>query len=119
MRNDEVIRKTAIDYWDFDQSGVVPIQDESFELEKGDAISTSCYFDTDSSDTFGLGTLDEMCMALFLYYPRQPNLFICGPDFGACSTSYESTSLDSEDDLGREFGYGEYTALYLLFLKHV
>ena len=108
MRDGEVIRKTAIDYWDFDQTGVVAVQEESFELKKGDVISTSCYFDTEAGDTFGLGTYDEMCMTLILYYPRQPNLYICGPDNGVCSTSYESALLKSEDDLGRAFGYGEF-----------
>jgi len=75
-------------------------------MYKGDAISTQCYFDTKSSDVFGLGTNDEMCMTIFLYYPRQPNLFICGPDSGICSASHDSSALASEEDLGREFGYG-------------
>ena len=106
MRDGEVIRKTSIDYWDFDQNGVTPVQRESFELKKGDVISTSCYFDTGPDDVFGLGTPDEMCMTILLYYPRQPNLFMCGVDFdsASCSTSYESKLLASEEELGRKFG---------------
>merc|ERR1712038_1026930 len=107
VRDGEVVRKTAIDYWDFDQNGVTPVQRESFELKKGDVISTSCYFDTGPDDVFGLGTPDEMCMTILLYYPRQPNLFMCGVDFdsASCSTSYESKLLASEEELGRTFGY--------------
>lgn len=109
IRDGEVVRKTAIDYWDFDQTGVAAVQRESFELKKGDVISTSCYFDTGSDDVFGLGTPDEMCMTILLYYPRQPNLFICGLDFhdATCSASYEYKLLSSEEELGRKFGYDE------------
>ena len=51
-----------------------------FTIEPGDALRTECRYDTrgaSSSIPFGPATSQEMCMQVFLYYPKQPE-FLCG-----------------------------------------
>lgn len=105
IRDGKVISETSIDYWDYYQNGAVVVPHKSYELHKGDVISTICYYETKPGYKFGFGARDEMCFAGFLYYPRQSSMVMCGLDFGICSISYESVQLASEDDLGRSFGY--------------
>ena len=52
----------------------------NFTIVPGDALRTECRYDTsgDSHATpFGPATSQEMCMQVFLYYPKQPE-FLCG-----------------------------------------
>eukprot|EP00227_Mantoniella_beaufortii_P012630 CAMPEP_0197578112 /NCGR_PEP_ID=MMETSP1326-20131121/2476_1 /TAXON_ID=1155430 /ORGANISM="Genus nov. species nov., Strain RCC2288" /LENGTH=542 /DNA_ID=CAMNT_0043141271 /DNA_START=115 /DNA_END=1740 /DNA_ORIENTATION=+ len=52
----------------------------NFTIDKGDSLRTTCRYDT-SQDTqpvhFGPATSDEMCMQVFLYWPKQYT-FLCG-----------------------------------------
>ena len=51
-----------------------------FEIRPGDALRTECRYDTSdaaSSIPFGPATSQEMCMQVFLYYPKQRE-FLCG-----------------------------------------
>jgi|TARA_B110000305_G_C19328852_1_gene582892 hypothetical protein len=52
----------------------------NFTITPGDALRTECRYDT-SGDTkstqFGPATSQEMCMQVFLYYPKQQP-FLCG-----------------------------------------
>ena len=51
-----------------------------FSIQPGDALRTECRYDTRgaaSSIPFGPATSQEMCMQVFLYYPKQPE-FLCG-----------------------------------------
>ena len=52
----------------------------NFTVQKGDSLRTVCRYDT-SEDTapisFGPATSDEMCMQVFLYWPKQYT-FLCG-----------------------------------------
>ena len=51
-----------------------------FSIQPGDALRTECRYDTRGSSAsipFGPATSQEMCMQVFLYYPKQPE-FLCG-----------------------------------------
>ena len=52
----------------------------NFTLAPGDSLRTTCRYDTSADDApieFGPATSQEMCMQVFLYYPKQPT-FLCG-----------------------------------------
>ena len=52
----------------------------NFSIQPGDALRTECRYDTSaasSSIPFGPATSQEMCMQVFLYYPKQRE-FLCG-----------------------------------------
>jgi len=71
IRNGEVIRMSAVDYFDFDQQGSQAIQQQPFQILPGDAFRTRCYFNgKDDSVTWGAGSHQEMCISFLTYYPR-------------------------------------------------
>ena len=52
----------------------------SFTIIPGDSLRTTCCHDTTEEDApvrFGAATTDEMCMQVFLCWPKQPT-FLCG-----------------------------------------
>ncbi|CAF2078555.1 unnamed protein product [Rotaria magnacalcarata] len=56
------------------------ILSKPIKLYPGDELSTRCVYRTTNKDTITLGgekTKDEMCMHVFMYYPRMSNLYIC------------------------------------------
>lgn len=70
FRDGELIRTGVVDYYDFDQNGGPPVQQETFEIWPGDAFRTRCYFDSNDGEVWGLASQDEMCIAFLYYYPR-------------------------------------------------
>ncbi len=109
-RDGEIIHESHIDYWDFDQTGTPAPQNEPYLVKKGDSFKTICYYNSDSNTKFGLGSEDEMCMVLILYFPKQ-NLSSCALSGGStCKSKFEGrTFLDSVSDLERVFGNNDLT----------
>jgi len=70
MRDGQVIRSAAVDFWDFDQNGDQAVQQGSFEIMPGDAFRTRCYFDSNDGEVWGLASHNEMCISFLYYYPR-------------------------------------------------
>jgi len=71
IRNGEVIRTSVVDFFDFDQQGSQPVQQETFEILPGDSFRTRCYFNgDDDSVKWGAGSHEEMCISFLTYYPR-------------------------------------------------
>jgi hypothetical protein len=73
VRDGQVIRTGAVDYYEFSQSGGPAVQQPQFEIYPGDSFNVRCYYknDEDSNRTFGIGSAQEMCMAFLVYYPRK------------------------------------------------
>jgi hypothetical protein len=114
VRNGQVIHEASVDYWDFAQNGLKSVQQQPYVMRVGDQIRTICYYDANSSTTFGLGSLNEMCLAFLSYYPAQ-NIAASYCAVGKsrpCSESYSSRILKSEKDIGRVFGTTYSSATY-------
>jgi Copper type II ascorbate-dependent monooxygenase, N-terminal domain/DOMON domain/Copper type II ascorbate-dependent monooxygenase, C-terminal domain len=114
IRNGDVVHKAAVEYWEFDQNGNAAVQQGSFVIQPGDGFRTTCYYeDPDGTRSFGLASAEEMCMAFMYYYPRKKFdlgndmslSWFCGYDmfFPQCNSTYESRSLDSKEEINREY----------------
>ena len=68
---------TATGHFSHEDQKFVPVD---FTVKAGDSLKTSCVYDTSADDApipFGPSTQDEMCMQVFLYWPKQYT-FLCG-----------------------------------------
>ena len=68
---------TATGHFSHEDQKFVPVD---FTVKAGDSLKTSCIYDTSADDApipFGPSTQDEMCMQVFLYWPKQYT-FLCG-----------------------------------------
>jgi len=115
IRDGQVVRSGAIDYFDFDQNGNLPLVQDPFDILPGDGFRTSCYYSNEGNSKtriFGYGSRDEMCIAFLLYYPRKhidvdgfSKSWECGiPYLSACSSTHNGRILSSDDDMKRMFG---------------
>ena len=110
IRNGTVIHEATVDYWDFAQNGLKSVQQQPYVVRVGDQIRTICYYEANSTTTFGLGSLNEMCLAFMSYYPVQNISFAsCGVGMDQfllpqCSASYSHRKLQSDKEMGRVFG---------------
>ena len=69
--------ESAAGAFDHDEQHFEPA---NFTVEKGDSLRTVCRYDTSEDAapiSFGPATSDEMCMQVFLYWPKQYT-FLCG-----------------------------------------
>lgn len=68
---------TATGHFSHEDQKFVPVD---FTVKAGDSLKTSCIYDTSADNApipFGPSTQDEMCMQVFLYWPKQYT-FLCG-----------------------------------------
>lgn len=120
IRNGEIVRKGAVQYYDFEQQGGFEVIQEPFQVLPGDAFNVVCGFDADVGERWGLASSEEMCITFLFYYPRQVVMFddengpvqlqpMCGVGFDdflpGCEVEHRVTpnfnSFERED---REFG---------------
>ena len=108
VRDGAPIRSGSVEFYDFEQAGVYSVIQDSFALKRGDSFRTTCYYDANQGDKFGLASDDEMCIAFLLYYPKQSfPAFYCGPDHfvgEACTADYESKTLVDLGEIGAARG---------------
>jgi Copper type II ascorbate-dependent monooxygenase, C-terminal domain len=115
VRNGEVIRRAEAQFWDFDQQGSLTVVQQPFTIAPGDSFRTSCIYNTQNDEQFGLASSQEMCIAFLFYYPRQAFNFgdlelpyLCGMRFGdfypACNVDWSNSSLSDMSHVGRSFG---------------
>ena len=102
IRDGEVVHTSAIDYFDFEQQGSQPVQQEPFEVLPGDAFRTVCQYETKDGVIFGKGSEDEMCMNFLMYYPRQKALdfpWICAYNIGflPCESEHSQRVLGAPE----------------------
>ena len=111
IRNDQVVRVGSAEVFEFDQQGSMLVQQESFQVQPGDAFRTTCYY-RDGAE-FGLSSQDEMCQAYLMYYPKKrlqwgsldfPWICTYGINTPICSETLATQFDLSELDLGRKFG---------------
>ena len=117
-RQSELVRRSAVDYFDFAQTGGPSPQQDPYKILPGDSFQIQCsYQNSGSSRKFGFGSSEEMCMAFLLYYPRKSMSlggaevsWMCGVGFadmglGDCQTNWTSRVLtDGQGPNGRVFG---------------
>ena len=115
IRDGQVIRTAAIDYWEFDQNGNAAIQEDPFIVKPGDGFKTTCYFNGNDDRTFGMASSEEMCMTFLYYYPRAkirveelgfefPWVCGLGIEYEPCATNHQWDLLSSPQDFNRTFG---------------
>jgi hypothetical protein len=116
IRNGQVIRFGEVQFWDFAQQGNLAVVQEPFTIVPGDAFRTSCNYNANDGQVFGLGSSQEMCIAFLFYYPRQviPSpfgdfSFMCGLGlfgefFPECNADWTSADFADLSQVGRSFG---------------
>lgn len=111
IRDGEVIREGAVDFWDNDQQGSFEVQQDPFVIRPGDSFQTSCYYDDTDAQLrqFGYSSQDEMCTGGFHYYPKIDigQSFACVYDasYQQCSASWTKNELENTTQLlERRFG---------------
>ena len=71
IRDGTVIRKGLGQYFDFEAQGGLVVSQRPFEVQPGDSFRTTCSYDAEPGESWGLASSDEMCIAYLFYYPRQ------------------------------------------------
>ncbi|MEE2903357.1 MAG: hypothetical protein VYC39_13565 [Myxococcota bacterium] len=65
---------TEVPAWDFEDQPNLPIRSTEQQLNVGDQLRTSCWWDTQGRDiSFGESTSDEMCFNFIYHYPILSN----------------------------------------------
>jgi hypothetical protein len=113
IRNDQIIRKGQIDFWDFAQQGGLAVVQAPFQIYPGDSFRTVCNYNATNTVKWGLESNEEMCIAYLYYYPRKLVYglvpIMCGlgvEDYLlGCNATYAVTpDFFSETQLERTFG---------------
>jgi dopamine beta-monooxygenase len=113
IRDDQVIRESRVDFWDFAQQGDLAVVQAPFQIYPGDSFRTVCNYNAANTVQWGLGSQEEMCIAFLYYYPRvlvNDSLpLMCGLGVGyylpGCNATYSVTpDFNSEAQLDRTFG---------------
>jgi Copper type II ascorbate-dependent monooxygenase, C-terminal domain/DOMON domain len=71
IRDGKVIRQARVNYFDFDQSGIHGVRQQSYQVLPGDSFRTQCFYSSSDDTVFGIASTDEMCEGFFLYYPAK------------------------------------------------
>ena len=110
IRDNKVIHKGTVEYFDFDQQGNPPVQQKPFQILPGDSFQTTCTYKSDSDEQWGFASNDEMCMTFISYYPRRTIAgkfaWSCSYEFPfkQCASEHTARSLNTATDVLREFG---------------
>lgn len=122
IRDGVVIRRGVGQYYDFEAQGGLAVVQKPFDLQPGDSFRTTCTYDADPGERWGLASAEEMCIAYLFYYPRQVvpieddagavvALFqpLCGFAFDSflpgCGADYTVTpDFTSLEQIDRDFG---------------
>eukprot|EP00980_Cylindrotheca_fusiformis_P011682 scaffold2770_cov104-Cylindrotheca_fusiformis.AAC.3 len=113
IRDGTAVRRSNIDFFQYDQSGNQVVQQDPYELLPGDGFKTVCYFEPKNDTIFGLSTQDEMCNSFVYYYPKMylfnayPWSCFMGANSGTTFTSCDaapSKRAISDTQMERMFG---------------
>jgi hypothetical protein len=107
IRDNEVVHKSKVDVFEFDQQGSFRVQQEPYEVSPGDSFRTSCYYRDGAK--FGISSQEEMCIAYVMYYPAKsyfetPWLCPYGMGVPVCSPELTNRDLQNDEELDRSFG---------------
>ena len=116
IRDGQVVRVGEVQFWDFAQQGNLAVVQEPFKILPGDSFRTSCNYNANDGQVFGLGSSQEMCIAFLFYYPRQTvaspigefaymcGLGLFGDFFPECNADWTSADFADLSQVGRTFG---------------
>ena len=107
IRGADIVRKSSVEYYDFQQVGGFIVPQNPFTMKPSDSFRLKCFYSATDIEEFGFGSFDEMCIAYLYYYPVQSFPYgVCGYNwfYSSCSTEYASQKLNQMSDLGRIFG---------------
>jgi dopamine beta-monooxygenase len=105
-RNDQEIRRSTVQYYDFDQAGGQFIHQDRFKVLPGDSFDTSCNYNGTKDLIFGSSSSQEMCIAFAAYYPVSDVHLSCSyqAEDAGCEADYSSAPVKDMTLLGRWFG---------------
>jgi len=104
-REGKEIRRSSVQYYDFDQGAQV-VRQTQFKVMPGDSFDTYCNYNGTEKLSFGFEADREMCMAWLLVYPAADIHLSCSyrSQEKGCDGTYERTPIEDETMLGRIFG---------------
>lgn len=104
-RKGKEIRRSVVQYYDFDQGAQV-VKQEPFQILPGDSFETHCLYQGMKGLQFGFEAHREMCMGWILYYPAMDVHLSCSYQSGveSCAAVHTSARLPGPSELGRTFG---------------
>lgn len=72
IRNGQVFHTSQVKFWDFTQSSLMPVRQNSFQLQPGDAFRTKFFYNNSEGNLiFGIESSNEMGNIALLYYPAK------------------------------------------------
>jgi DOMON domain/Copper type II ascorbate-dependent monooxygenase, C-terminal domain len=113
IRDGEVIRQARTNYFDFAQSGIHGVRQQSYRVLPGDSFRTQCIYSSSDDTVFGIASTDEMCEGLFLYYPAKrvfdefPWGCVYDVPVSVCNASLSYSLLPYNTSSFRTFGTSE------------
>lgn len=69
VRNGVVQETRRIEYYDFNRQKIMK-ENNTYEVQPGDDIFISCWYESDGTVEFGQGSEQEMCIDFVSYYPK-------------------------------------------------
>ena len=107
IRDGVTVRQASAEVWEFNQDGIMAIQQNPYQVLPGDSFRTTCYYRAGDGQTkFGRASNEEMCTGYLYYYPRLSTALDCPFDLQAtsCSAEYARSEELEESHLERQFG---------------
>jgi len=113
-RGNDVVHKSSVEVYDFDQQGNFQVPQDAYNILPGDGFRTTCYY-RDGTE-FGLASQEEMCIAFIMYYPAKAFQFgmawtcpyssgdMFAAFLGGCTQELSQSTLNDDDELKRSFG---------------
>eukprot|EP00980_Cylindrotheca_fusiformis_P006235 scaffold1334_cov123-Cylindrotheca_fusiformis.AAC.5 len=117
IRDGKAIRRSNIDFFQYDQNGNQVVQQQPYQLFPGDGFKTVCYYEPKNDTMFGLSTQEEMCASFVYYYPKMylfnvyPWACFMGASSGTAFTSCDAApSIRALNDTQMERMFGTSSA---------
>jgi len=100
-----LLRQTSVEYYDFNHQGETLSDSAAYgtvrewTIKPGDSFLVQCFYNSDGTRRFGLGSNDEMCIDFVYYYPRTAaTSSLCDGVFGGVGVSLKQPrAFDSEE----------------------
>lgn len=76
-RNGQTLKEYPVDFYDFAFQDFVEVPNGT-TIKKGDGFEVSCFYEDQGNTVYGINSENEMCKTYIVYYPKQPNVDVCG-----------------------------------------
>jgi len=99
-------------HWNFNDQYSKDLQPLNVTVFNGDFVQSSCVFDSTSKDsrtTFGIGSENEMCFAVYWVMPQQPKMRCISPGYweGDLEASDDAHAIREEHPPGQGLAYAQ------------